>query len=222
MNKLFSLDNPVMRFLSRLFDLMYLNLLFIICSIPVITIGASFSALYSVTLKMVKSEETYIGRDFFKAFKLNFKQGTVIWIITMIAGIILYTDYQIVLQMTMTGSNILRIGVLSIALICFCMFLYVFPIQARFINPVKTTIKNSLLMSIAHLPFTIVFLLIQGIIAFISTRSAYALYTTMFLSIIGGFAAVAFVQSVLFRKIFSRYEPENDDAPTETVHEADA
>lgn len=210
MDKLFNLDNPVMRFMSRLFDLMYLNVLFVICCIPVITIGASLTALYSVTLKMVKNEETYIGRDFFKSFRMNFKQGTIIWLITVVAGAILAADYQLVTQMSMKGSSVLRIGILSISLICFCMFIYVFPLLARFVNTVKVTIKNSLLMCIAHLPYTALFVLIRAIIIFIATRSEYSLFTTMFLASVGGCSAVTFIESVLFRKIFKRYEPEEE------------
>lgn len=66
-------DSWIMRILTRIFDLIILNLLFIICSLPVITIGTSLSALYSVTLKMVRNEEGYIVRGFFKAYKENLK-----------------------------------------------------------------------------------------------------------------------------------------------------
>ena len=211
MNRLFDLDNPVMRFLGKLFDLMYLNLLFLLCSIPIVTIGASLTAMYSVALKMVKNEETYIGKDFFKSFRMNFKQGTIIWILFLLIGWVMYADTQIVKTMTVSWAKPLRIGIFSISLILFCMFTYVFPILARFVNSVKVTIKNSLLMSIAHFPFTVLFILIDVLIIFIATRSGYALYTTLFVSMIGGTAGVAYIQSVFFRKIFKRYEPEEAD-----------
>ena len=62
-------DSKMMSFLSRIFDLIILNILFVLCSLPVITIGSSLTALYSVTLKMVRNEESYIFRSFFKSFK---------------------------------------------------------------------------------------------------------------------------------------------------------
>lgn len=210
MNKIFDLDNPIMRFLGKLFDLMHLNLLFIICSIPIFTIGASLTAMYSVALKMVKNEETYIGKDFFKSFRMNFKQGTAIWFIFLFVGWLLYTDTQILNNVDFNWSNALRIAIFAISLIFICMFTYVFPILARFINSVKVTIKNSLLMCIAHLPYTGLFLLIDGAILFIATRSGYALYTTCFVGMIGGIAGVAYIQAVFFRKIFARYEPEEE------------
>ena len=66
---MFKLDSPLMNFLSKIADIMILNLLIIICSIPVFTIGAAVSAAYYMAFKMVKNEETYIVRGFFKAFK---------------------------------------------------------------------------------------------------------------------------------------------------------
>lgn len=65
MSSFFNMDSPVMRFLSRLCDLMILNILCLICCIPIVTIGASITALYSVTLKMVKGEDSYIAKGFF-------------------------------------------------------------------------------------------------------------------------------------------------------------
>ena len=72
MGSFFSLDSPLMRFLSRLSDIFILNVLFLLCCIPVVTIGASATALYTVTLKMARNEESYITKGFFKAFKSNF------------------------------------------------------------------------------------------------------------------------------------------------------
>lgn len=215
MNKLFDLDNPVMRFLSRLFDLMVLNVLFIVCSIPIITIGASLSALYSVALKMVKNEETYVSKEFFKSFRLNLKQGTILWLITVVIGIVLYVDTRIVTQANIEGFSFLRVAILAVSIICISTFTYLYPLQARFVNPVRQTIKNALMMCIAHLPYTVIFLAIDAVVYFIATRSVYSLATTIFVGCIGGIAGLAFIQSVFFRKIFKRYEPdeaENSDA----------
>ena len=77
-------DNVVMRAIGKIGDLICLNVLWLICCIPVITIGASTTALYTVMLRLVRNEEGYIFRGFFKAFKLNFKQSTIIWIILLL------------------------------------------------------------------------------------------------------------------------------------------
>ena len=114
-------DSWIMRILTRIFDLIILNLLFIICSLPVITIGTSLSALYSVTLKMVRNEEGYIVRGFFKAYKENLKQSMIIWIPTALCGVFLYADFRI-LHLSAAGSlQALRIPLLVLAMILACI-----------------------------------------------------------------------------------------------------
>ena len=88
-------DNIIVRALSKICDMVCLNILWLICSIPIITIGASTAALYTVMLKMVKNEEGYIFRGFFKAFKSNFKQSTIMWIVILLLGIVCWIDYRV-------------------------------------------------------------------------------------------------------------------------------
>ncbi len=80
MKNIFSPDSFLMKALTLFFDIMYLNALFIICSLPVFTIGASATALYSVLFKRIRGEEFKIGKTYFAEFKSNFKQATLFWI----------------------------------------------------------------------------------------------------------------------------------------------
>ena len=96
MGRIFDMDSPVMRFLGRLADLMILNLVTLLCCLPVVTIGASLTAMHYVLLKMVRNEESYIVRSFFKSFKQNFKQATVIWLIILLFLVIFGADIMII------------------------------------------------------------------------------------------------------------------------------
>ena len=78
MDRLFNMDNKFFTVMGRVADLIMLNVVFLICCLPIVTIGASLTALHYVTLKMARNEESYIIRSFFKSFKQNFKQATVI------------------------------------------------------------------------------------------------------------------------------------------------
>ena len=84
MGKIFDMDSPVMRFLNRVGDLLILNILMIICCIPVITVGAAYTAMHYVILKMIRGEEGYLIKGFFKSFAGNFKQATVLWLIMLL------------------------------------------------------------------------------------------------------------------------------------------
>ena len=89
MGKLFDLDSPFIRALNRVADLMILNLVVLFFVIVPFTGGAALTGMHYVLLKMVRNEETYVVKGFWKSFKLNFKQATIIWIIIMaLAGII--------------------------------------------------------------------------------------------------------------------------------------
>lgn len=202
--KFFNYDSPIMQFLSRVTDIIILNILFIVCSLPVITIGASATALYSVTLKMVKNEESYIFSSFFKAFKNNFKHSTVSWLILLGTGIIVWVDYRI---LGVSDGSLSRI--FSAVLIPVCVFLvlialYIFPFIARFENTIRNSWKNAFLISIAQLPYTILLLLILALAV------AFTLFVnfqiTGFVWFVMGFSGLAYLNSFLLRRAFRRFE----------------
>ena len=214
MSGFFNVDGPLFSGLDRLADLFWLNILFLVCCLPVFTIGASTTALYYVTLKMVKNEESHITKSFFRAFKDNFRQATAIWLIAMLVGGILVCDYLIMNGFWIDISTLPEIfrKVMLIALLAAGVFYvftlrYVFPILARFENSVINTIKNALLISIRHLPFSALLMLISAaavaIFYFIPTfRVAYLIIT---------FSLVAFVSSYIFVKIFANYMPKEEE-----------
>mgnify|MGYP001019452691 CR=1 FL=1 len=87
MNNIFNPDNKFFSFMGRVADLMILNLLCIVCCIPVVTAGPAIAAMYYITLKMARNEESYVVKGFFHSFKQNLKQGIVIQIIMLLLGI---------------------------------------------------------------------------------------------------------------------------------------
>ena len=212
MGKVFNFEGPVFSFLSRLADLFWLNLLFIVCSIPVITIGAAATALYYVTLKMAKDEEGYITRSFFKSFKENFIQATVIWILFLVVMIVMFMDLRIANGSNMADffndpmvSNVVIVAVGVMCIVLLMVFTYVFPILAQFDNTVKNTIKNAFLISIRHLPYTILMILIS-IIPFALIWFSPALLILVLIM----FSATAYINSKFFNKIFVIYMPKDD------------
>ena len=156
----FSLDSKFSQIMGRVFDLMMLNIIFLIMCIPIVTIGANFTAMYYVTLKMIKNEETYIFRTYWKSFRENFKQATAIWLIMLAILIVLILD--LLLVMNMSGAiTYLRFVFLVLIFFEAMVLSYIFPVLSRFDNTVKNTIKNSMLMAIRHLPWTIMILLVN-------------------------------------------------------------
>ena len=139
---MFKLDSPLMNFLSKVADIMILNILIIVCSIPVFTVGAAVSAAYYMTFKMVKNEETYIVRGFFKAFKENFKQATVMWLLVLLIIGILSVDYTIIVYSGIEFSRWIRLALAPASMVLLTGVVYLFPLQARFINAVINTFSS--------------------------------------------------------------------------------
>ena len=140
--KFFSVDSPLYRFLVRFLDVLKLNFMWLLFSIPVITIGASTVAAMSVALKMTDDEEGYIGRSFIKAFKENWKQGTLLGIITAVAAYAVYLDFQLFNAVEGNPFMFLVIGIVSCFVIVLSL-LYAYPLIARYENTLIKTIQNS-------------------------------------------------------------------------------
>ena len=218
MDKLFNMDNKFFSMMGRAADLMILNIVFIICCLPIVTIGASLTALHYVTLKMVRNEESYIVKSFFKSFKQNFKQATIINIIMLLTAAVLFID----LRIARAGSGAMYKGLFSLfiafALIYAMILLYIYPILAKFFNSVKNTFVNAFLMSVRHLPLTLLMLVISAsplLLMWLFAYVSYAQFTSILimLFILMGFSTLAYWKSKIFVKIFDNYIPkdENDE-----------
>ena len=224
MSKVFNYEGPVFTFLSRIADLFWLNLLYILCCIPVITAGAATTALYYVTLKMAKDEEGYITKSYFKSFKENFRQATAIWTGFLLIGIIMLMDLGVVngkISGEAFGSpamgNVVMVAVFVVGIVVLMTGMYVFPILAQFENTVKNTVKNAFLISIRHLPYTILMIFITAVPVVLIW-----FFPALFILILIMFAATAYINSRFFNRIFVLYmpkeEPEETDFPAENVN----
>lgn len=209
MGRFFNMDNKFFVFMGKVADLCMLNLLCIACCIPVVTAGASLTALYYVTLKMVRNEEAYIFRSFFKSFKENFKQATIINVIMLIVAVLLYLDTNIAGNMGQTTGKILRMIFAVFTLLYVMVLLYVYPLLAKFYNSVKNTFKNAILMAIRHLPYTILMLLICACPILILFIPSFQIQMSLImLVILFGPAVIAYGNSHFFVRIFDKYIPE--------------
>ena len=205
MRGFFNMDGPVWQALGRLADLVILNLLFVISCIPVVTIGAAATALYSVTLKMVRDEDSYILKGYWKSFKENFKQSTIMWLVMLVIGIVLYVDFKVVGSMTASASKIYLVLLLAISLILVMGLVYIFPLQAKFYNTIKGTIKNAFLMALANLPYTAIIMVITIGSVILTFLNGTTMYYGLLIWILVGFSIIAHLNSRFFMKVFDPY-----------------
>lgn len=160
--KFFSYESKFSQLLLKLCRACYLNLLWFLCSIPIITIGASTTALYYASLKIVRDEDNHVGAQFFRSFRENFRQATVIWLILLGLGLFLGADGYIVYhlrQSSLGPAGVLWTLVLAVliaaAVVYVIVLLHVFPLLASVSNTNTAMLKNAFLIGTHYLFATI-------------------------------------------------------------------
>ena len=210
--KFLNIDSPLMQALSKIADLLILNLLTLLCCFPVITVGPALTALNYMALKIVRNEDTYIVRGFFKSFKENFRQSTLIWLLFLVMGLLLAGDYIILNGSEMRYSGVMQVLILVVAIFEICTFLYTFPVLAKFQNTIKRTLKNAFLISIMQFPKTIAMIIIY-LIPLVVFFISFQLIPIVFFF---GLSVPAWVSAKLYNKIFKRLEDQYWEANGDT------
>ena len=201
--KFFDLDSPLMQVLNKVADLLWLNILTLICCIPIVTVGASLTAMNYMALKIVRNEECYITKGFFKSFKQNFKQATAIWLLFLLAVLVLAGDFYI------------KVVIGIVALILAFTWMFVFPVLAKFDNTVIRTIKNAFVMSILQFPKTLLMIVMYALPIVIGILVPQA-FPICFLF---GLSAPAYVSALLYNKFFKKLEDQYIAATTPAEEE---
>lgn len=207
---LFNEDNVVWRVIGVVGDIVMLNIVFVFCCIPIITIGASVTALYTVALKQVKYKSDFSIKLFFQAFRNNFKQSTIIWLIMLAVGALLVVDWYLANVAALSFAWILNYVFMFLGF-CYLMILsYVFPIQSKFENKISATIMNSAMMGVAHfLPWTLLIMLLNILPFFMICITINAHVVVVPIMFLGGFVIIAYINSLMFQRFFIKYIPED-------------
>ena len=209
-----------MQALSRMGDLLLLNFITVIYCIPVFTIGAAMTALHTVLLKMARHEEGYVIKPYFKAFKDNFKDATLVWLICLLILVVMGIDLYLVTQSDLFPQFFAYIMIVVAALILMIM-IYIFPLVARFKNTIRGYFTNAAALAIAFLPRSLAMLAICTVPVVI----LYFIDQLMFLLVLFGLSApayaCAFIYSPLFKKLEGNTEPEITPDDQFTIPEED-
>ncbi len=210
MGKFFDIDSPVMSFLNKLADLMILNFLTILCCIPIITIGPALTALHYVVLKMVRDEEGYIFKSYFKAFKENFLQGMALGIIQLVLFGMLGMDVYMVFRVENRAlfPMWIKIALIIVVVMVFFIAQWIFPLQCHFYNPIRTTIKNAILIGIAKFPRTIGLGLVWAIPIILTIITIESVPILAPIVLLFGVSAPAMLMAYLYSPAFKQFEPE--------------
>ncbi len=198
MRSIFNPDGPLMRFLGKVFDLLVANLLWLICSIPIFTIGASTAALYKICFMIINDEDGPVVRTFFQTFGENFKQATALW--GVLLGILAFfaVDAFLIYQSSLRESGI---GAAIIFVLIFLVFawlgvaIYTFALQMRFSLTLKRVLYNAGLFALAYIPRTVIMILLDAIILILGLRYMPLLMISL----------PALINSFFLRNVFDKH-----------------
>lgn len=199
--KFFSVESPLYKFMQTLWDILKLNFMWIIFCIPIVTIGGSTIAAFSVLLRMSEDQEGNVIKDFWKAFKENWKQGILIGLLPPICFEAVFLDFQLYNAVENGGLGILIVGCFSAYIFIFCL-IYVFPLLARYDNTVINSIKNSFRIGMKFFGRTFLLLVIIAVEVLIIFWNP----TTKFVGALIGPACIMYTISGVAMHIFRKIE----------------
>ena len=204
MQSLFSPDSKFMQAMNRVADLLILNLLFLVTCLPVFTIGAASSALYTVCFRFDTDRERTAIRGYLRAFRENFRQGTILWLILLLCCAASAVNAMLCYSL----SSILHYAfVLFTALLVVALLImsYAFPLLSQFQNTILSTFKNAFYLSIGYLPRSLIITAINVFPFALLYLDPYLFFQTGMLWISLYFSAAAYVNSMLLKKVFAPY-----------------
>lgn len=205
MNNIFDMDGKLMGYLRVFANLLWLNILTVICSLPIITIGASFTAMHTVLFQIRKNDEDRITRNFFKAFKENLMQSTIIWMIYLIYYGGLLFNFNLIANQVLILPNLIIWVLFFLLIVTTISLVWVFILQSHYRNSIFATVKNSFIIAIANLGSTIVMLLLFiapfVLLLFMGNLEPIVLFL--------GFAVPGYLQTFIYSGVFDKIESED-------------
>ena len=211
MRNLFNYENPFIQFLVRVGDLMILNVLFILCSAPVVTLGASLTALHRVTQNMLFEQEEPLLKAFFRAFRQNFKQSTLAWLVELVVIVSLVCDVLLVMAYFNGGlAKAMYILVAVLAILVAGVYAYLMPLIARYENGMRQQVNNAVILAIIKLPKTLLLVFLNLMPVILVLISVPVFVQTLIFWVVIGFAFVSFIESSILKPVFQQLEKGNE------------
>ncbi len=204
-------EGSVVNGLNRLIDLILLNILWFVCSIPIFTLGATTCAVYDITMKYALHQDPSIVSTFFGSFKNNFKKGTALFFIFLAMGLFIGFDLFCAFWWDISIKFVMIVVILAVGYFYLAVISHVFPVLSYFDTGVKETIKKSFFLSMSNGIYTI-FIMVLNILPILAIIAFPSLFgQIIFFWFIIGFAMIAFLNSMHLVRLFDPKRVEEAD-----------
>lgn len=203
--KVFGLDNKVMRVSAKVFDLMILNLSFVISCIPLVTIGPAIITIYRMTTRIREEATLNVGREYWKEFKGNWQQGLLLGILACFITVAIYLNVQIFSSIQHPLALALEMLSYGIGFISLITVLYAFLISSQFTTDYLKLIKNAFLLSFLNFSKTVQVVTPIILIAILLMYSPMTMLVTLSILLCIGFSLIAYFQTKIIQSVFDKY-----------------
>ncbi len=208
LKNIFDMDNPIVRFMARVGDLIMLNALFLVCSLPLVTVGASLTAMLKIIQGYLTGSEPGMFRTFFRAWRQNFKQATLAWLLTAaLTAVLGYNFFLIGANFTGAAAMALRYVMGALLVVVLAAAGYLFPLIARYDNTLWQHLINALSLAVAKLPFTLPVLALNVLPAVLAWVSLRVFMYSIAVWVLIGFAAICYLDCLILRPVLRKLEP---------------
>lgn len=202
--KLFERGAPLIRLIDNIGKLTVLNLLFVLCSIPVVTLPASLTALYGCAIRLLRGGDADSG-EFFRIFKRDFKKATLVGLILAVVGALLYADYWMIEREVLPLPAAFTYVLYALIFLLAATATYVFPMIAQFENTCARYLKNSLLFALRSLPSTLIMMVLNLMPVMILLLNVDVFLRVIVIWVVLGWGLTAFINARLFLRVFRPY-----------------
>lgn len=209
MKGLFNLDNPLMQLLSRVGDLIVLNVLTLLCSLPILTAGAAQAALHRVCQDMAFDTDSGVIGPYFRAFRVNFRQATILWLGELVLAAVLVWDVLLITAY-LGGSAWMYILMGILALLAALICAYLMPLIARYDNTLRQHLNNAVVLALMKLPTSLLLAALNLLPLLLALISLNLFFQVLIFWVFLGFALVAYIQELLLRRVYTQMEKRND------------
>lgn len=201
---MFAYESIVGRVMSRVFDLLVLNVFFVITSLPVITIGASLSALGTVLMEATDGDDSSFYLKYFRVFKENFKYATGAWGVFLFLAFLLKNNLQLIKETHFLTQFLVPLTIFFLMMLAIYV-IYFFPLLGRLKNGLVTTVKNTFFLSIGFFPYTLLMLALSCGPIVLSLKANSVFYGMMvYFYLIIGFALTSYLNAIILNRVLHK------------------
>ncbi len=211
MKGFFDYDGKVNEVLKKVMYVVSANLLFLLCSIPVVTIGAAASAMHTILFRFHQGDEPDILKTFFRAFKENFKEATISWMLMLVTAGTLIVNYRFIRGLHAAGTGIFQVAFNLVLLLWLVFWVYLFPAICYYKNTLSGYARFAVKLAIARLPYTVGMLMLHVlavlVILFMAQYSSFGILALLCC----GFSLPAYFSGRILLKMFMQCEEKQYD-----------